>query len=491
MKRLSILPLIFIFVGFWSCQTKNDEVIPPSGASGESEVEVSITSGSATRAYEATPDENAFKDLDILLFNKEGKFVCWRTVYRVNNKLRTTLPIGEGYDAYFLANCRSYITAMLPDTNAINGHVGESTWNDFRLQLIDSDPARLLQDGATLKYLPMWGVLKNQNVKDLVLNYWSTLYLVRSVASVDVYLADGVDNFQLKDITLYFVPDKGFLGTDPGNVTTSNLVKYAFSPAGMKTNTLILESDKYEFDDNNGNITNRRIANKLYLYDNDTPKDKATADKRHTRLVIGGVYSGTKYYYPVDFEDTGTDADSLVCVVRNKKYVFNINSVSGPGYTDKETAAEQPSVHLNVTIVPWDQGSGQMGASGNYWLWVAKKEIFIYRGVKSLVAAVNGNVKSNVVTFAFESNKNGTATSIANGIKNDRFQVELVSGADGYPTGLKVTPIGVYSTTDAGKNTDIVVLQYGRIELKVKLQMLERGANDWELDDDLSVELGE
>lgn len=202
----------------------------------------------------------------------------------------------------------------------------------------------------------MWGMLKKQDVNDRVINYWPLLSLTRSVASVDVYVANGIDYFILKDITLFHVPDKGFLGNVPANVTDGQALE-ASSPADMQTG-LTLESDSY-------NSTDRSIANKLYLYDNDTENE--TADKKHTRLVIGAEYKGTKGYYPVDFEDT--DADKLIKIIRNKKYVFNINSADGPGYADKETAANQPSVHINVNIIEWDMTEGQMGASGNYYLW--------------------------------------------------------------------------------------------------------------------------
>ena len=63
----------------------------------------------------STPNENIVENLDVLLFDSEGKFLCWRTTFKINGKLRTTLPIGKDYDAYFFANCRSFIEKMLPD----------------------------------------------------------------------------------------------------------------------------------------------------------------------------------------------------------------------------------------------------------------------------------------------------------------------------------------------------------------------------------------
>lgn len=163
------------------------------------------------------------------------------------------------------------------------------------------------------------------------------------------------------------------MGNSSNNIVDDK-VQVAYSPVDMGT-ALILESSDY-------NISDRSIANKLYLYDNDTQTE--TENRRHTRLVVGAEYKGSKYYYPIDFEDS--EADKLIEIVRNKKYVFNINSVSGPGYTDKETASGQPSVHLNVNIVEWDMTAGQMGTSGNYYLWTEKREAVLYRDTNSMTS---------------------------------------------------------------------------------------------------------
>ena len=242
-----------------------------------------------------------------------------------------------------------------------------------------------------------------------------------------------------------------------------------------------MESDSY-------NSTNRSIANKLYLYDNDT--ENATADKKHTRLVIGAEYKGTKGYYPVDFEDT--DADKLIKIIRNKKYVFNINSADGPGYADKETAASQPSVHINVNIIEWDMTEGQMGASGNYYLWTEKREAVLYRKANSAVTiSMKSNILSEAITMAFKTDLNGPATNIANGIRNNRFEALFVNDADGYPAGLKITALGDYDKNSAGTNSDTIVLLSGRIRLEIQIHLYNQGQNDWELDGDISTDLGE
>ena len=438
MRKSFILLTICALAGLWSCQSRIEDETPITYASDESEVEITVAADRTPRNVpSATPDENIIDNLDILLFDSNGKFICWRATFKINGKLRTTLPVGKDYDAYFLANCRSFIGEMLPDKATEEQYRQQADWEVFRKTLVDANPQRLLQENTAFTSLPMWGMLKKQDVNDRVINYWPLLSLTRSVASVDVYVANGIDYFILKDITLFHVPDKGLLGNVPANVTDGQALE-ASSPADMQTG-LTLESDSY-------NSTDRSIANKLYLYDNDTENE--TADKKHTRLVIGAEYKGTKGYYPVDFEDT--DADKLIKIIRNKKYVFNINSADGPGYTDKETAASQPSVHINVNIIEWDMTEGQMRASGNYYLWTEKREAVLYRKANSAVTiGMKSNILSEAITMAFKTDLNGPATNITNGICNNRFEALFVNDADGYPAGLKITALGDYDKNSA------------------------------------------
>lgn len=478
MRKSFILSVICTLAGLCSCQPKIGDDVLNAYSPNESEVEVSIVTRTTTHnVISAVPDENSIDNLDVLLFDSNGKFVCWRTTFKVNGKLRTTLPIGKNYDAYFLANCRSFIEKMLPNEAAEAQYKQNADWEVFLKKLIDITPQRLLQENASFTSLPMWGILKNQEVNDRVINYWPLLSLTRSVASVDVYVAAGIDNFTLRDVTLYNVPDKGFLGNLPANIVDSQ-AQEAVSPEDMQT-SLTLESNDYD-------AANRSIANKLYLYDNDTESE--TAGKKHTRLVIGAEYKGAKYYYPIDFEDA--DTDKLIKIIRNKKYVFNINSADGPGYTDKEIAATQPSIHLNVNVVEWDMAEGQIGVSGNYYLWTEKREAILYRKTNSTTTiGMKSNILSEAVTLAFKTDVNGATATFTDGIRNNRFEVELTNDADGYPTGLKVTALGDYDKDSASANSDTVVILSGRIRLEIQISLYSQGKNDWELDDDIDVDL--
>ena len=207
MRKLFILPMtIIIWLVGNSCQkTTADNEPPINPVLRESEVEIPIITSAQTRTfYTSVPDENTIENLDILLFDSQGKFLCWRTTFKINGKLRTTLPVGTGYDAYFLANCRSFIEKILPDEATIDAYKGKIEWETFLEKLIDADPRRLLQNDTSFTSLPMWGILEKQEVKDQVINYWPLLSLIRSVASVDIYIDTAIENFTLNEASLYY-----------------------------------------------------------------------------------------------------------------------------------------------------------------------------------------------------------------------------------------------------------------------------------------------
>ena len=136
MRKSFILLTICALAGLWSCQSRIEDETPITYASDESEVEITVAADRTPRNVpSATPDENIIDNLDILLFDSNGKFICWRATFKINGKLRTTLPVGKDYDAYFLANCRSFIGEMLPDKATEEQYRQQADWEVFRKTL--------------------------------------------------------------------------------------------------------------------------------------------------------------------------------------------------------------------------------------------------------------------------------------------------------------------------------------------------------------------
>lgn len=141
MRKSFILLTICALAGLWSCQSRIEDETPITYASDESEVEITVAADRTPRNVpSATPDENIIDNLDILLFDSNGKFICWRATFKINGKLRTTLPVGKDYDAYFLANCRSFIGEMLPDkvteNNTGSRRIGKSSEKPWLMQTL-------------------------------------------------------------------------------------------------------------------------------------------------------------------------------------------------------------------------------------------------------------------------------------------------------------------------------------------------------------------
>lgn len=135
---------------------------------------------------------------------------------------------------------------------------------------------------------------------------------------------------------------------------------------------------------------------------------------------------------------------------------------------------------------------GQMGASGNYYLWTEKREAILYRKTNSTATiGMRSNILSEAITTSFKTDINGAATNFTNGIRNSRFEARFVNDADGYPIGLKITALGDYDKDSADANSDTIVLLSGRIRLEIQIILSNQGQNDWELDDDISTDLGE
>lgn len=465
-----------------------DKPAQASGGKTEREVEITFLSSASTRATtEGIPDEKVVETLDLLVFDASG-FSLWRSAYKVGDRFRVTLPVSEHIDVYFVANCRSIIESLYAEGRLAS----KAAWENIRMLLVDKDPARLVVSSG-FEYLPMWGQLLDQTVVDVPVNRWSDVHLLRAVASVDVYVNEMIGNFTMSDLRLYFVPDRGFIAPSAANYDdAAHSVREAASPVDMLT-TETLFSNRYD-------VANRSIANKLYLYDNDTDETTVApspALRRYTRLVAGGVYEGATYYYPIDF--AAPDGNGLGRIVRNRKYVFIINGVSSRGYDDPETASTEPMVGLNVNIVDWDMDdAGDFWVSGSYFLGLERRVSYLTRqaGSEDLLP-MRTNMPAEVVALEFDNSGNGTAgpSGTANeGISNSRFRVEKITGADGHLTALQVTSLGAYDPDTASRNTDAVVLTAGRIRVWITIIQQSGDTVDWQwggnIGDEGGLELG-
>lgn len=465
MKRI----LIILFVTLLAVSCSSERSIDTYQEEGEQFVEVLLHGRhySATRA--AIAEENIVEHLDLFVF-KDDKFLYWRSAYKVNERFRASLAKGEGLDVHFIANARNIINALHENGEMTAG----MSWEQLRKKLVDTEPVGLKYTDPSEIRLPMWGLMQNQRVQDVAVNSWGSLYLIRSVASVDVLVSENVDNFTftLEDIYLYFVPRKGFLAPSAENYDVAgHTVIASESPADMQT-ILTLHTDAYDTE-------NQSIANQLYLYDNDTDDSSRTQQpdktRRNTRLVIGGRYKGKKYYWPVDFEAGNNTLDKIT---RNWKYIFQINSVSSAGYTDPEMASTEPPVGMNVNVVKWNEKEeNEFFVSSTYYVGItgSRDVVLSCEQGSAYTVAVRSNVKASQISLDFADAHNGTSIQGPGEVYNQRFKVEAVADGDDNLRGLLVTALQDYNDSkgEEDSNRDRVIFTAGRIEFELSLTQIK------------------
>lgn len=488
MRKIYILLLVISFLGF-SCSDNEVRNVPGSGER-EVEIQLAFTKQGATRTPvpdSGTAAEREIKELDLLVFNSTtGKFEYTREAYKLNSgDFRATLEEGdETLKVYFLANCRTQINAKKSTWVA-----GASEWADLCADLIDTNPARLVSSAIPQPVvLPMCGEYSGK-VSTTQINKWGPILMLRSVASVDLYVENNTKNsdFELKALYVYYAPDMGYLpaledGKDPKNYT-----KYE-APSAMKTSlTDELRASRIGTTALSDGKNYSSIANQMYLYDNDVTESTISADKKFSRVIMEGYYkqgaiaegSKVKSYYPIDFAYSD---GKFRPIIRNWKYEFKVSGVNGPGYGSLEEAAKNYPIDLDVEVIDWNREEGEIGVSGHYYVSMARKEAIVAREANStdeigMTYNIEDLVPGNEFTLEFKDNSNGTALDITNGIENDYFKVELIHDTDNSTATLKVTALQNYT---AGHNKDVVIVKFRNLKFEVSITQLNSNKEDWE-----------
>lgn len=439
-----------------------------------------LTTDDLNRIAQGTEDERRINTLDLLVF-KDDKFQYRRNAVKHpsdgNNVFRATLKADVGLTVHFIANARDMIEDLMARNQIVDGSA--DNWDIIRAKLVDDHAERFVESAADRSDLPMWGTKSGLDVTEGTIAHWTGINLLRAVAGVDIYLDEAIDNFTLTNAYLYFVPNKGCYAPSAANYIGGGSANPE-SVSGMKTSLTLGPV----------NASDRKIANFFYLYDNDTDESTFTSEganiRRYTRVVVGGVYNSKTYYYPIDFliED-GNETIRYDKITRNTKYLFQIVTVSGPGYTTPEIASVEPPVHMTTHIYNWNLSEdNHAGFDGKYYISLDKKAAVLAR-VQGSTDRINLTTNANpgAVTIDFTTIQNGEQQDVegGKGIKNDRFLVEKVLDDEGNNiVGLKVTALGNYDPASPAKNKDAVVVRAGNIEFAISITQLSSSPGDWD-----------
>lgn len=471
--------------------------------------------------------ENTVETLDVLVFAK-GKadpdkyFVhaaCKGTLTANANKFQVVMPVGDDFIVHVFANCHEAMVAKDfynrrgKEMNAMLALLG----GGMNVNDPDADA------------LPMHGYVTGVSIDKSKVNTTLNVPVLRSVAAVQVMTKatdkdgiltpgsvtgdDGKKNFELRELYVYFYPDSGRIAADPAvykplapgaNDETRDVEKVS-----LPTNHRV--SDTRWKDDTDPNrpkpysiisATGVDRLGCLYLYENkpysDTGFDQPDADNpaATSRLVVGGVYNNEKEadgstpkvtYYRVDFADAD---NKLSEILRNHKYTFSIEKVSGSGYETPDDAATGVPINIYIQVIEWTNDIEHVDFSRQNFFYSQTKSIILGRNANSIKSiVVDSDVPVDEWKLSFKTETNGTTnTTVANTISNNRYKIE--KAADG--KSLIFTVLKAYKDMATGESRDeTLVLKARDLEITYRITQEDKSPDDWGNGGDLNTDLGE
>lgn len=473
--------------------------------------------------------ENEVQTLDVMVFAKgisdpDNYYVhaaCKGTLTDKNdNKFQVVMPVGSDFIVHVFANCHDAMVAQ---------KFYNSRGREMNAMLADlTEGTNVNDDKATA--LPMHGYRAGVTIDKSMANTALEVPVLRTVAAVqvmtkvtdngdgsyspgDVKDENGKPNFALRELYVYFYPDSGRVAATPESyepqkpgetVDQTRDVTTVSLPDNHRVSNTRMTPD----DPDNPNPKPYRISSKdpvnqlgcLYLYENQPYSqdgfDQPTTDApvATSRLVVGGVYNGeTKAdgktpkvtYYRVDF----ADADKhLTEVLRNHKYTFSIESVSGSGYDTPDDAATGVPINIYVKVVDWTNDLTHVDFDRQNYFYSQTKQIVLPRTANSVRSiAVKSDVAAANWKMSFKTDANGATTpvTVTDGkvtptqeasLSNNRYKVE--KSADGLS--LKFTALKAYSDLPTGESLDeTLIVKANELEIMYRITQVDKSPDDW------------
>lgn len=507
--------------------------------SGDADMYLSVNVPRTTFSLGSYADkESEVETLDVMVFAK-GKAepdkyyvhaACKGTLTSDANKFQVVMPVGNDFIVHVFANCHDAMVAH----NFYN-----SRGREMGAMLADLTEGTDV-NAPSVTSLPMHGYVTGVSIDKSKVNTKLDVPVLRSVAAVqvmtkatgtggsytpgDVKDDSGKKNFELRELYVYFYPDSGRVAAAPEayeaqkpgdedqtrDVTTVTLPK----------NHRVSDTRMVPLDADNPNPKPYHIISPtpvgqlgcLYLYENkpysDTGFDQpdATNPAATSRIVVGGVYNGETEmdgttpkvtYYRVDF----ADADNhLSEVLRNHKYTFSIEKVSGTGYDTPDDAATGVPINIYIKVIDWTDDLEHVDFDRQNRFYSETKHIVLPRNANSVKRiVVDSDVPVDEWKLSFKTTVNGatvpvtvatdgTVTPTANAtLSNNRYKIEKSS--DG--KSLVFTVLKAYSNLQTGESREeTMILKAKELEITYHITQKDTSPDDWGNGGDQDTELG-
>ncbi len=379
---LSLLISLLLFSGCIS------EQFPTDATTGDVDqkmvnfvVSVSGTQKSLTRAL-TVENENTVKTIEVLLFDQNGVYTHMpifndQIVQKQNGELSFTIKVPVGtFNMVVIANSRAAVLKLMNQISA-----GSTQKQEVLDKLLLENPSMWIVNDAQSEYkhIPMSGEIPKLVVsgdKPIV----QGVTLVRMLSKIDVKLSDlSKEKFDLKDIYLYNYSERGKIAPDTKNWNSDlNAVVAASLPVNYQST---LGSSIFYNESMIQKVGNRGVGCENVIYTPEAAQGTGNNDmEKNICLVLGGVYEGDilPTYYRVDIASNTNGQLSYMEVKRNHQYVMLIKKVSGPGFTDPETALKSRPVNIEANVVEWNQGGlDDIAFDGQHLLSVSQSKFVL------------------------------------------------------------------------------------------------------------------
>lgn len=527
--RRTALPLLLLAAcGMASCL---DETLISSGGgtaatADDADMYMSINVPRTYASGGAYDKETAVETLDVLVFARgeaepDKYFVhaaCKGTLTANANKFQVVMPVGKGFLVHVFINCHDDVVAK--------GFYNSRGMEMNAMLSLLTTGANANAAGATS--LPMHGYITNVDIDKTKVNTTIEVPVLRAVAAAQVMtnvsvqdgelvpgqVADdetGLQNFELREFYSYFYPDSGRVAPlqeaytpllPDGKDETRDVIAPSFPTDHHVSDTRLDEEDKPD----PYSIVSPTAVGKLgtfYLYENkpwsDTGFDQPPLNGEMvgtTRLVVGGVYNNEKdkdgnpkvTYYRVDFADSD---NHLTAILRNHKYTFSIDRVSGSGYDTPDEAALGVPINIYVRIIDWTDELEHVDFDRQNHFFSETKYIALHRDANSARSiTVESDVPVDEWKLSFKTETNGTATLAADGftIENSRYRV--AKSVDG--KSLVFTALKAYDDLPTGQSRDeTLLIKVRELNITYIISQIPHSSDDWGNGGDLDTDLGE
>lgn len=353
MKKIVLYLLPFIMPAFLTSCVKET---PDEGPTGNKNIVLHIgLAGDASRTRALT-DDAAVSDVYLFAFEQvDGEYVYAYTP-KINSwtteKINLTARSSENKQLLLVvANARTEALRVIPQY----GETLDAISRRLEIALADKWPA----EGAS-RPIPMCVIAGDLTIKEDTKSLGSSAspyWLVRMLARFDVTLNSTLTaDWSLEEVFLYRPGKSGWLVY---NNTAAYWDAIANPPhakkAHARTVTVFPEhgNDKYRYPTASDNKVN--LKNTVYTFET-----KATSEKLKTTAIVVGLKKTGETdlrYYRIDVKkDTYGDPVTLyeADVVRNHLYDITINSVTGDGEEDEDTAyAGNDGLRIFMEVTPW------------------------------------------------------------------------------------------------------------------------------------------